>query len=242
MGFKDLFFESEENTAGTQKPQQPVYQPQTPTAKPAPAYNAMPPVAQSVNIQAAATQPISHEAFSSSEVSTSKSDVTMIKQLYDCIIAHNLPGPDYLELKNIADALSKYMSDDGARYSAAFDTLKQQYPSLTKDVILNAIQTYATLIESERARGLQQCKDAFDKLDLSEKIRSDNARAEEIMMEIKRLQIEHDKITANIKNLTDKNEIAINKYQHDCEVFNASVNAVIATLNADRDKISKLTL
>jgi len=171
-----------------------------------------------------------------------QNDATMIKRLYDCIIAHNLPGPDYLELKNIADALSKYVTDENARYSAAFETLKQQYPSLTKDIILNAIKTYSNLIESERTRGLQQCKEMFDKQDLSVTIQTKKSRADEIMLNIKQLQSEYDKITIDIKRLTDDNTKAKEQYEQNCAIFNSSVNAVLATLNSDMEKISKLNL
>jgi len=171
-----------------------------------------------------------------------QNDATMIKRLYDCIIAHNLPGPDYLELKNIADALSKYVTDENARYSAAFETLKQQYPSLTKDIILNAIKTYSNLIESERTSGLQQCKEMFDKQDLSVTIQTKKSRADEIMLNIKQLQSEYDKITIDIKRLTDDNTKAKEQYEQNCAIFNSSVNAVLATLNSDMEKISKLNL
>ena len=168
----------------------------------------------------------------------------MVSKIWDQIISRNLPGPDYLELRNNASALEGLPLSEEQRIEAAFKVLKQTYPNLTKQVILNSIDTYVGVVEEERKAGLEECEKArkasVGEMESRLKVmRETNAETQRQMEELKKRydetneainKMEHDKLTAT-QTLDSKERM-----------FNASIDSALAILKSDKSKIATLNL
>jgi Mg2+ and Co2+ transporter CorA len=224
MGFKDLFFVKEETEqAPAQEPvgikKEDVYRRPAPSVQP--------------------TMPVSSPA----AVNVNPSE-DMVSKIWDQIINRNLPGPDYLELRNNASALEDLPLTEEQRLEAAFKVLKKAYPNLTKDVILKSIDTYMGVVEEERNAGIKECHDARLKC-VGEKesrlkvMKDTNA---ETLRQIEELKKQYDESMASIANL--EREITSAQEQLDAKeaMFNASIENALAVLRSDKNKISTLNL
>lgn len=176
-------------------------------------------------------------------VSATPSD-EMVSKIWDQIISRNLPGPDYLELRNNASALEGLPLNEEQRLEAAFKVLKKTYPNLTKDVILRSIDTYVGVVEEERTAGLEECKKARqatigEKESRLKVMRETNA---ETLKQIEELKKRYDETENNINNM--EHEILSAKQQLDNKerMFNASIENALSVLKSDKNKISTLNL
>jgi len=220
--FKDLFFVQEET------PKQQV------TESPAKIKNEV--------FSNSAVQPQAQE-IPDAGVSATPSD-EMVSKIWDQIISRNLPGPDYLELRNNASALEGLPLNEEQRLEAAFKVLKKTYPNLTKDVILRSIDTYVGVVEEERTAGLEECKKARqatigEKESRLKVMRETNA---ETLKQIEELKKRYDETENNINNM--EHEILSAKQQLDNKerMFNASIENALSVLKSDKNKISTLNM
>ena len=56
-------------------------------------------------------------------------------KIWDKIVSKNLPGPDYIEFKNVAAGLVDITPDESMQMRGAFNVLKRTYPTFTKEII-----------------------------------------------------------------------------------------------------------
>jgi len=168
----------------------------------------------------------------------------MVSKIWDQIISRNLPGPDYLELRNNASALEDLPLTEEQRLEAAFKVLKKTYPNLSKDIILRSIDTYLGVVEEERAAGLEECK----------KARMQTVGEKESRLKVMReTNAETLKQIEELKKRYDETEASINAMEHDIlsatqqldskeRMFNASIDSALSVLKSDKSKISTLNL
>jgi len=185
-------------------------------------------------------------------VNTVSSDV-MVERLEKFICEHNLPGPDYLELKNHAVTLIDFIKEESAQYKAAFGLLKKQYPELTKERILSSIDKYIAMLNGERTRGIEECDSIFKANDMTPKINEQKSNLEALKQQIDAVKAEYEKkvssledayatAQANIAAFERQNADIVAKHERDCATFNASVDTVIGILNEDKEKINAISL
>lgn len=153
----------------------------------------------------------------------------------------NIEGPDYQELKSGADKMEKAgISDENARYIAAYIGLKAGYPSLTKEHIIKSIDYYIEVVNKEKEAGLAELaekkKNSVDnKKEEIQKIEETiNNLKNEIEQCKKRVEEETNKITKY------RNEVLASKIE--CEQneadFNATIEVVINKLKSDKEKFN----
>lgn len=174
--------------------------------------------------------------------STAVANDEMVAQIWEQIINRNLPGPDYLELRNNASALEGLPLTEEQRLEAAFKVLKKTYPSLTKDVILKSIDTYVGVVNEEKASGMEQCK-AARQATIGEKesrlkvMRDTN---QETLRQLNELKKRYEETELNIRNMEHEVLTATQEMDAREKAFLASIDSAIAVLNSDKNKIATL--
>lgn len=175
-------------------------------------------------------------------VPTATANEEMVAQIWEQIINRNLPGPDYLELRNNASALEGLPLTEEQRLEAAFKVLKKTYPSLTKDVILKSIDTYVGVVNEEKASGLEQCRKARaanigEKESRLKVMRETN---QETLRQLNELKKRYEETEQNIRNMEHEVLTATQEMDAREKAFLASVESAISVLNSDKTKIATL--
>lgn len=102
-----------------------------------------------------AIQPISN--------TTGSINQDLYKQIKQIITENNIPGDDYLELKNASNAMSGVIPDESSRFIAAFASMKANSPKLNKTTIINSIDEYVKIIQKERTSGVEDFNSLMNK-------------------------------------------------------------------------------
>ncbi len=176
------------------------------------------------------------------KVDAVSADEEMVSQIWEQIINRNLPGPDYLELRNNASALEGLPLSEEQRLEAAFKVLKKTYPTLTKDIILKSIDTYVGVVNEEKAMGLEQCRTARantigEKESRLKVMRDTN---EETLKQINELKKRYDETEANIHKMEHEILSASQELDTKEKAFVASVEGALSVLISDKNKIATL--
>lgn len=165
------------------------------------------------------------------------SDAEIVNKLWDVIISKNLPGPDYLELKNNVSALEDLPIPDEQKLVTAFKILKKSYPSFSKEDILKSIDTYTGIVNEEKTSGLAEV----------EKLRDSKVRSkEELISKMKKtaddLKRQYDDTIKQINELVA--DVTISKADIDTKqnAFISSIDTVLGVLSADKTKVSSLNI
>lgn len=179
-------------------------------------------------------------------VSNSTPDEEMVNKLWQVIIEENLPGPDYVELKNNVAAISEsgLTTDENQMFKAAYKVLKRSYPQLTKEIISNSIEKYKDIIEKEKKNGLEQ----FEELRKT-KVGSKNAeietlkqRRETLEEEIRKKKEELGNIAVQLDKLEDEVQENTSTITRQIEKFESSVKKVLQILNGDKNTVNNLNV
>ena len=221
MGLKDLFIKEEQ-----QQPQQPVVAQEV-----APSAQSIMPT-HSVHVQEA------------TPINSGIVDKEIEAKIWDMIVAKNLPGPDYIEFKNAAAGLVEITPDETMQMKGAFNVLKRSYPSFTKEIILSSIDTYISIVNEEKEKGLKECQEIRENK-VGSKVKSIEQKkksAAEILNQIDELKKQYDSINNEILKLevevtTDTNTLTTKE-----NTFKNSVQSVINTLNSDKQKVTNLDI
>lgn len=223
MALKDLFIKSEEEEQQQAAP--PVAKEETPTAA------SIMPAAPSV-IQGATPD------------NTGIVDKEIEAKIWDMIVAKNLPGPDYIEFKNAAAGLIDITPDESMQMKGAFNVLKRSYPSFTKEIILSSIDTYIGIVNEEQEKGMKECEELRKTKvgDKTAEIQSLKNTATEVLAQIDELKKKYESINENILKLEVEVTAATNEIAAKENTFKNSVQAVINTLNADKNKVTNLSI
>lgn len=219
MAFKDLFIKSEDGGQVPQPTNQTINQPTNQIPQPMYQGNVTLPTGSIEQSVTPAVQP----------------DPTIVEKLWNAIIAENRPGPDYLELKNNVEALDGVPLTADQKIISAFKILNKNYPNFKKDDITSAVQYYIDVVNREKTTGLGELA----------KLREE--RVESVATKIAEKQQELSEVKQRLADLNDEiAEMNANMLSADDEikqkenVFNASVDAVMAVLNNDSAKIQSI--
>ena len=181
-----------------------------------------------------------------SPVNSTVADEEMVKKLWQVIIDENLPGPDYVELKNNMAAISEsgLTTDEIQIIKAAYNVLKKQYPQLTKQVILDSIDTYKGIIEQEKKNAAEQFEDLR-----KNRVGTKNAEIEALKTErtaledeIKKKKEKLGEIAINLSKLEDEVQENTNDINLQISKFESSIKKVIQVLDGDKSKINSLNI
>lgn len=158
------------------------------------------------------------------------------KMLWQTLTDRNLPGPDMLELLNTASSLHGMGMTKDKEFEAAFRMLRTQYPTFTKENLLESVNTYIGFINEELEDGTKQFaerrhKEIGGKEDNIAMLEQNNVDIEEQIKELKmKLQENNDNIAA----LRAEVAVEASKLDYSEGMFRNSVNAVIAELNENK--------
>ena len=223
MGFKDIFFKEDEPKTGGN-----IQQAET----------------QSVQIETSTFVGQPTVAPQVGTLQTSEVSEAIVKSLWQVLIDKNLPGPDYLEVKNNASALQEMNLPMEKCYEAGFRTLKASYPNFTKEALLASIDTYIGIVHQEQADGKKEC-DAKRQSQVGEKtvrIGQLNEHKKDLEKQIAELQSQIASTDVSIAQLQTEVNKATEEIDKKEALFNSSVENVIAALNSDKEIMSKLTI
>ena len=177
----------------------------------------------------------------STSAPTAVADKGIIDRIWNAIIAQNRPGPDYLELKTTLQttlqSLDSLPITLEQKISAAFNVLKGQYPNFDKTAILQAIDFYLGVVETEKQTGLGE----LDKLE-HEKVSSVETEITEMQVRAQQMKAEYDALMEQIGEKNMAMQAAKVEINNNRMMFNASIQSVLDVLNTDRQKIESLTI
>lgn len=162
-------------------------------------------------------------------------DDELLQKLCQAMEDSNLPGPDYLELKNVAnnDDMKRVMPDEGQRLMMAFITMRSSNADLTKERVITSIDKYIELMESERAVGHEQLQEIWN-----QKVESQKELVSNTEKRIAELQKELQECLNFVQ--TKNNEIAV--ASNECNInkanFDATVNFLVKNLSDDKTKLN----
>jgi hypothetical protein len=168
---------------------------------------------------------------------TAVADKNIIDRIWNAIVAQNRPGPDYLELKTTLQSLDSLPITLEQKISAAFNVLKGQYPNFDKNAILQAIDFYLGVVETEKQTGLGE----LDKLE-HEKVSSVETEITEMQTRAQQMKAEYDALMEQIGEKNMAMQAAKVEINNNRMMFNASIQSVLDVLNTDRQKIESLTI
>lgn len=161
----------------------------------------------------------------------------LLQKLCQVMEDSNLPGPDYLELKNVAnnDEMKMAMPDEAQRLMVAFITMKSGNADLTKERVITSISKYVELMENERKTGHEQLATIWN-----ERVDAETKRVEEAEKEIAELQKQIQEKIQFVQ--TKRNEIA--SATNECNInkanFDATVDFLVKSLKDDQTKLNMI--
>lgn len=164
-------------------------------------------------------------------------DDVLLQKLCQAMEDSNLPGPDYLELKNVAnnDEMKKAMPNEVQRLTVAFITMKSSSPEMTRERVLNSIDAYINMMENERKTGHEQLDVIWN-----EKVESQRSAVADAEAEIETLQKRLQELSQFVQ--TKKNEIAV--ASNECNInkanFDATVDFLVNNLAEDKAKLTNV--
>lgn len=161
----------------------------------------------------------------------------LLQKLCQVMEDSNLPGPDYLELKNVAnnDDMKRTVPDEVQRLMVAFITMKSSNPEMTKERVIKSIDEYIGMMENERKIGHEQLQCIWNERVDAQKVLVENAEKR-----IAELQKELQEQVAFVQ--TKNNEIAA--ASNECNInkanFDATVDFLVKNLSDDKVKLNQI--
>ena len=159
----------------------------------------------------------------------------LLQKLCQAMEDSNLPGPDYLELKNVAnnDEMKRAMPDESQRLMVAFITMKSGNPEMTRERVLTSIDEYIKMMENERTVGHQQLQTIWD-----EQVESKRALVTSAEQRIAELQTELQEKVQFVQTMNNEIADASNKCNINKANFDATVNFLVKNLSDDKTKLN----
>ena len=175
---------------------------------------------------------------------TGEVDKDIETKIWEMIVAKNLPGPDYIEFKNVASGLTEIVPDENLRLKGAFNVLLKSYPNFTKEIILNSIDTYIGIVGEEKEKGRTECEELR-----RTRIGNKEARIKElkessadILRQIEELKKKNDAINQETLELEEEIRKSSEEIDRKERIFESSVQSVINTLESDKTRVTNLSL
>lgn len=158
---------------------------------------------------------------------------TLEKKLRDA----NIPGPDYLELKEAAEEKTFVADepDEAKRWRQAFRNMKAYFPQagVTKKKILDAIDHYIGIVRQEIQIGQSELRELNAK-----NVTGESEAVAKLEIEIEKLRKELESKEKQRESKIAKIEESRLKYEHQEAVFVKTTDFVIKMLESDKQKIN----
>ena len=162
-------------------------------------------------------------------------DDELLQKLCQAMEDSNLPGPDYLELKNVAnnDDMMRAMPDESQRLMVAFITMKSGNPEMTKERVITSIDEYIKMMEAERTVGHQQLQVIWD-----EQVEAKRNLVTDAEKRIAELQAELQEKVQFVQTMNNEIAAASNQCNINKANFDATVNFLVKNLSDDKTKLN----
>lgn len=158
---------------------------------------------------------------------------TLEKKLRDA----NIPGPDYLELKEAAEEKTFVADepDEAKRWRQAFRNMKAYFPQagVTKKKILDAIDHYIGIVRQEIQIGQSELRELNAK-----NVTGESEAVAKLEIEIEKLRKELESKEKQRESKIAKIEESKLNYEHQEAVFTKTTDFVIKMLESDKQKIN----
>lgn len=170
-----------------------------------------------------------------SKVIEGQVDDSLLQKLCQAMEDSNLPGPDYLELKNVAnnDEMKRAMPDESQRLMVAFITMKSGNPDMTKERVITSIDEYIKMMESERSVGHNQLQTIWD-----EQVESKKTLVSDAEKRIAELQAELQEKVQFVQTMNNEIAAASNQCNINKANFDATVDFLVRNLSDDKTKLN----
>ena len=199
-------------------------------------------VEKNVKQEATVTQTSSQPMFTvtsapASNVIEGQVNDELLQKLCQVMEDSNLPGPDYLELKNVAnnDEMKKAMPNEIQRLSVAFITMKSSTPEMTRERVLNSIDSYVEMMEKERQTGHAQLEAIWQ-----ERVETQKAAVVEAEKQIVEMQNKLGELVSFVQNKTNEIAAATNECNINKANFDATVDFLVKNLTDDKAKLTNV--
>lgn len=158
----------------------------------------------------------------------------LLQKLCQAMEDSNLPGPDYLELKNVAnnDDMKRAMPDEIQRLTVAFITMKSSNPEMTKERVITSIDEYINMMENERKVGHEQLEVIWN-----EKVESRKQVVENAEQRIAQIQTELKELVTFVQNENNEIVSAVNECNINKANFDTTVDFLVNNLISDKNKL-----
>lgn len=162
-------------------------------------------------------------------------DEDLLQKLCQKMEDSNLPGPDYLELKNVAnnDDMKRAIPDESQRLMVAFITMKSSSPEMTKERIVTSIDEYVKMMETERSIGHEQLNAIWN-----EEVEAKKTLISEAEARIAELQKELQEKVQFVQTMNGEIATSSNKCTTNRVNFDHTVDFIVKSLNDDKSKLS----
>lgn len=164
-------------------------------------------------------------------------DDELLQKLCQVMEDGNLPGPDYLELKNVAnnDEMKRAMPNEMQRLTVAFITMKSSSSDLTKERVLTSIDEYIRMMENERKIGHEQLQNIWN-----DKVESPRKVVAETEKEVIELQKKLQELVSFIQTKNNEIATAINECNIKKADFDTTVDFLVNNLKEDKTKLANV--
>jgi alpha-D-ribose 1-methylphosphonate 5-triphosphate diphosphatase PhnM len=161
----------------------------------------------------------------------------LLQKLCQVMEDSNLPGPDYLELKNVAnnDDMKRTVPDEVQRFMVAFITMKSSNPEMTKERVIKSIDEYIGVMENERKTGHEQLQRIWN-----ERVDTQKELVENAEKRIAELQMELQEQIAFVQNKNNEIAAASNECNINKANFDATVDFLVKNLSDDKVKLNQI--
>lgn len=172
------------------------------------------------------------EVKTDSEANTNENVIELNQQILDKLCERldmeNLPGPDYMELRTTmnSDYLVKNFPDENTRMNIAFNTLKVTSPQLTKEYIMESIDTYIGFLHQWRSEAINEVSKKREEVNASLK------KIEDLNAKIEKMTKERDSLQLGVNEITEK----CDRNQRDMD---NAITFLISKLGEDKENITK---
>lgn len=158
----------------------------------------------------------------------------LLQKLCQAMEDSNLPGPDYLELKNVAnnDDMKRAIPDEIQRLTVAFITMKSSNPEMTKERVITSIDDYINMMENERKVGHEQLEVIWN-----EKVESRKQVVANAEQRIAQIQAELKELVTFVQNENNEIASAVNECNINKANFDTTVDFLVNNLISDKNKL-----
>ena len=161
-------------------------------------------------------------------------DKSLLDKIEAKIKAADIPGPDYLELKEAAEGASDE-PDESKRWKQAFRNMKVFFPnaSISKEKIIQAIDHYISIVKGEEGIGLKELEQLRNKNVEGEIDAVSNLDKEIQALEIQINEKKKERDAKNSKILTERSRL-----DNQEKVFKRTIDTVLRMIEQDKTKIN----